>query len=61
MPGLNPRMQAANIMDVHMMAMLNGKERSQQQWEALFKQTGWKFSQSCPTRGAQHLTEAVPV
>eukprot|EP00884_Botryococcus_braunii_P014787 jgi/Botrbrau1/23309/Bobra.0102s0048.1 len=59
-PEMFPRLHAGNLMDLHMMVMLNGKERSQQQWEKLFRETGWTFHKSYQTRGAQHITEAVP-
>jgi hypothetical protein len=61
MPSLNPQMAYNNVMDAHMMVLVNGKERSEQQWRALLETTGFKFIRAVPTRGVHMITEAVPV
>lgn len=50
--------ETAAMLDVHMLAMEDGTERTKSQWESLFKQTGFRLAATYPTRSPFTVTEA---
>lgn len=48
-------------LDLHMMVMLNAKERSRSQWNELLATTGFRLVAIRPTRSLFQVVEAVPV
>jgi hypothetical protein len=48
-------------MDLHMMAMCDGKERTRQQWEVLLASAGFKLTAMKPTRSIIQVIEATVV
>ncbi|KIZ04824.1 Chavicol O-methyltransferase [Monoraphidium neglectum] len=48
-------------MDMHMMAMCHGKERTKKQWEALLSAAGFQLVAMRPTRSIFWAVEAKPV
>jgi hypothetical protein len=47
-------------MDIQMMALLGGRERSASDWSDLFRQSGWKFSNQIETSAGFTLVEGKP-
>ena len=47
-------------MDLNMLVMLDGRERTAEQYGALFNQAGLRLSRFIPTRSPLGLVEAVP-
>ena len=46
-------------MDIQMMALLTGRERTLDQWEGLFRQAGLRVTRSIVTKAAFTLVEGV--
>ena len=46
-------------LDLHMQALLDGKERTANQWQKLFQQAGFRMTKQYPTRSLFIATEAV--
>jgi SAM-dependent methyltransferase len=51
----------APFMDLNMMVMLSGRERSLSEYRALLKQAGFRLDKSSPTRSSLAVIEAVAV
>jgi hypothetical protein len=49
------------FLDVHMMAMTGGKERTAQEFSELFGAAGFRLGEIRPTRSPMHVVEALPV
>jgi hypothetical protein len=49
---------SVEVQDLHMMVMLDGKERTGQQFEKLFDDVGLTLMSSTPTRGIYHIMES---
>ena len=47
--------------DLHMLVMLNGKERTALEWQALLNEAGFKLNKIYPTKGIQSIIETEPV
>ncbi|CAG8734726.1 9992_t:CDS:1, partial [Gigaspora rosea] len=48
-------------MDMLMMCLCNGKERTKSDMEKLLDKSGWKFTKITPCRGGFSVIEAVPL
>jgi len=59
-PGLEEGAQRL-FLDCHMLAVCTGRERTQEQWEAQFKTSGFKLVSMTPTRSNFIITEAQPI
>jgi hypothetical protein len=46
-------------MDLNMLVMLDGRERSEKEFAALFGRAGLKFERTTPSRGLFSLIEAI--
>jgi hypothetical protein len=51
MPSLTPKMAVSNQLDINMPVMLNGKERSEQQWRRCSSPPALDLSWLCPPVG----------
>jgi hypothetical protein len=49
----------AQLMDVNMMVLVTGHERTRSEYEALLRGAGWKLERDLPLRGGFELLEAV--
>lgn len=59
--GLPPLLEARLLMDVQMMALFGGKERSENQFAALLATAGFELRRVVPTTGLLVVLEAAPV
>jgi hypothetical protein len=50
----------AKVMDMLMMVFAGGRERTEQEFEALFTQAGLRLQRITPTPGSLSLIEAIP-
>ncbi|CAG8786001.1 22614_t:CDS:2, partial [Dentiscutata erythropus] len=48
-------------LDLIMMCLFNGKERTKLEMEKLLEKSGWKFTKITPCRGGFSIIEAVPI
>ena len=48
-------------LDLHMMVLLSGRERTAGQYEALFRAAGFELTRTVPTDSGQTIVEAIPV
>jgi hypothetical protein len=55
-----PVSHPAWIMDLNMLAMTGGRERSERRHRALLEQTGWRFERTVPTASAISVILATP-
>jgi nicotinamidase-related amidase len=51
----------AKIVDLEMLILPSGKERSEAEFAALFKASGWKLNRVIPTKSPKSVIEGVPV
>jgi hypothetical protein len=51
----------SKVMDLNMLAMTGGKERTEKEYAALFEQTGFKLTRVIPTPSPMQIVEAVKV
>jgi ubiquinone/menaquinone biosynthesis C-methylase UbiE len=51
----------SKVMDLNMLVMTGGKERTQKEYAALFEKTGFKFERVIPTPSPLQIVEAVRV
>ncbi len=57
-PGFAPHM--AHILDLEMMVICDGKERTETEYRALLEGAGFRLTRIIPTEGPHGLVEAVP-
>jgi len=48
-------------LDLHMLVMLGGRERTAAEYEVLFQRVGFALARAIPTASGQSIVEAVPV
>lgn len=53
--------EPGKFMDVNMLAMTGGRERSAEEFAALFGASGFELGRVIPTQSMMHLVEALPV
>jgi hypothetical protein len=58
-PGNTPH--PAKWLDLHMMTILGGKERTEAEFAALFREAGFRFDRVIPTRSPQSIIEGTAV
>lgn len=58
-PGFGPGF--ASILDLEMMVLCDGKERTEAEYRALLAGAGFRLSRVVPTEGPHGLVEAIPV
>jgi hypothetical protein len=58
-PGNEPDL--AKVLDLEMMVIPSGKERTEAEYAALFAGAGWKLTRVVPTKSPASVIEAVPV
>ncbi|KAL6051723.1 Phenazine-specific methyltransferase PhzM [Balamuthia mandrillaris] len=51
---------SSEFLDMHMMIMMNGKERTEKQFEELFRSASFELASVHPTRSYMHVIVAVP-
>jgi carbamate kinase len=51
----------SKVMDLNMLAMTGGKERTEKEYAALFEKTGFKLTRVIPTPSPMQIVEAVRV
>ena len=51
----------SKVMDLNMLAMTGGKERTEKEYAALFEKTGFKLTRVIPTRSPMQIVEAVRI
>jgi hypothetical protein len=49
----------AHFIDLNMLVVLDGRERTQEQYAALFEQAGFRLARFLPTPGPVAIAEAV--
>lgn len=47
--------------DLQMMAVVDGKERSMKQWKEVLEPSGWSLGKAVPTRSPHSIVVAKPV
>jgi len=57
----SPQHRRAHFMDVHMMVMLGGRERNEEQFSALFDASGLKLTRTIAAGGELFVIEAEPL
>jgi C-methyltransferase len=60
LPGIVDAPHPNLTMDIQMMTLLGGRERSASEWSDLFQQSGWKFNNQIETRTGFSLVEGRP-
>ena len=58
---MDAQFSPAKIMDLAMMLFVGGKERTKDEFRALFEASGWKLSQVIPTASQLSVIEGVPI
>jgi hypothetical protein len=58
-PGFAPTF--AHVLDLEMMVLCDGKERTEEEYRALLAGAGFKLTRIVPTEGPHSLVEAVPI
>lgn len=58
-PGFAPNF--AHVLDLEMMVLCDGKERTEEEYRALLAGAGFKLTRIIPTEGPHSLVEAVPM
>ena len=58
--GLPNKLTPTNFVDLTMMAAYSGRERTQEEFEALLDHAGLKLRRTIPTTSALHILEATP-
>ena len=61
LPDDHPPTAEAALMDLHMLVVLHGKERTRSEFEELFEQAGFRLTKVIPTRADVSLIEGVRV
>jgi SAM-dependent methyltransferase len=51
----------AKVLDLEMLVLPSGQERTEAEFAALFEASGWKLSRVVPTRSPKSVIEGVPV
>lgn len=51
----------AKILDLEMLVLPSGKERTEQEFATIFAAAGWKLSRVVPTKSPKSIIEGVPV
>jgi hypothetical protein len=54
------RREWGKLLDIQMMVVVQGKERTRQEFSELFKKAGLKLVRVLPTRSALSIVEGVP-
>lgn len=56
-----PQPHLAKLIDLEMLLMPGGRERSEEEWRGLFARAGFEITRIVPTRAPESLIEARPV
>lgn len=56
-----PLTQIQAFLDLQMLSLVNGKERSQKQWKPILDKSGFKLHRIVPTCGELAIIEATPI
>ena len=51
----------AKVLDLEMLVLPSGQERTEPEFAALFAASGWKLSRVVPTKSPKSVIEGVPV
>ena len=59
--GVQETMSARVWIDIHMLVLVDGKERTASQWKTLFSAVGFKLISVTETRSAMKVIEAISI